>query len=179
MKINKRTCFEILAIILITIFCISITPKTLQNDTFYTIKIGEHIINTGEIDMMDPFSWHEGLEYTYPHWLYDVITYLVYCIGNMRGIYILTCIFSVILGITIYKTNSKLVNNKVISFLITIGTMFLLKDYIAARAQLVTFILFTIQVFCMEKIIDSSKKKIWNNFNNYINNNNFYNKLLK
>lgn len=159
MKINKRTCFEILEIILITIFCISITPKTLQNDTFYTIKIGEHIINTGEIDMMDPFSWHEGLEYTYPHWLYDVITYLVYCIGNMRGIYILTCIFSVILGITIYKTNSKLVNNKVISFLITIGTMFLLKDYIAARAQLVTFILFTIQVFCMEKIIDSSKKR--------------------
>ena len=47
-KINKKICFEILAIVLIAIFCISITPKTLQNDTFYTIKIGEHIIQNQE-----------------------------------------------------------------------------------------------------------------------------------
>ena len=53
---KKQTIFEIMAIILIAIFCISITPKTLQNDTFYTIKIGEHITKTGEIDMMDQFS---------------------------------------------------------------------------------------------------------------------------
>ena len=60
-KINKRIIFEILAIVLIAIFCISLTPKTLQNDTFYTIKIGEHIIQEKGIDMIDPFSWHENL----------------------------------------------------------------------------------------------------------------------
>ena len=141
-KINKSKCFEILAIILIAIFCISLTPKTLQNDTFYTIKIGEHIIQNGEVDMIDPFSWHEGLEYTYPHWLYDVMIYLIYSLGGMTGIYISTCIFSVILGISIYKVNSKLAKNKIISFVITVGTMYLLRDYITARAQLVTFILF-------------------------------------
>ena len=64
---NKKKIFNILAIILIAIFCISLSPKTLQNDTFYTIKIGEHIIQNKEIDMVDPFSWHENLEYTYPH----------------------------------------------------------------------------------------------------------------
>ena len=100
---NKKKIFNILAIILIAIFCISLSPKTLQNDTFYTIKIGEHIIQNKEIDMVDPFSWHENLEYTYPHWLYDVIIYLIYSIGNMTGIYISTCIFSIILGIAIYK----------------------------------------------------------------------------
>ena len=155
---KKTICFEIMAIILIAIFCFSLSPKTLQNDTFYTIKIGEHIIEDGKIDMIDPFSWHENLEYTYPHWLYDVIIYLVYSVGGMKGIYISTCIFSIMLGITIFETNSKLTKNKVLSFVITLGSMYLLKDYIAARAQLVTFILFTLQLYFMEKLVDTSKK---------------------
>ena len=82
-EVNKRVFFEILTIILIALFCISLTPKTLQNDTFYTIKIGEHIIQEKGIDMKDPFSWHENLEYTYPHWLYDVMIYSIY---NLDGI---------------------------------------------------------------------------------------------
>ncbi len=158
MKNKKAIYFEIMAIILIAIFCISLTPKTLQNDTFYTIKIGEHIIENKGIDMMDPFSWHQNLEYTYPHWLYDVIIYLIYSVGGMAGIYISTCIFSAILGITIYKTNSKLVKNKVVSFVITIGAMYMLRDYIAARAQLVTFILFALQIYFMEQLSNTSKK---------------------
>ena len=159
MKNKKTIYFEIMAIILIAIFCISITPKTLQNDTFYTIKIGEHIIENKGIDKMDPFSWHQDLEYTYPHWLYDVIIYLIYSIGGMTGVYISTCIFSALLGITIYKTNSKLVKNKVLSFVVTIGAMYMLRDYIAARAQLVTFILFSLQIYLMEQLANTSKKR--------------------
>ena len=157
MKINKRTIFEIMALILIAIFCISLAPKTLQNDTFYTIKIGEHIVKNG-IDMRDPFSWHKDLEYTYPHWLYDVIIYSIYSLGGMTGIYISTCIFAVILGISLYKVNSKLVKNKVVSFAITIGAVYMLRDYITARAQLVTFILFIWQIFFMEKLVSTSQK---------------------
>ena len=159
MKNKKTIYFEIMAIILIAIFCISITPKTLQNDTFYTIKIGEHIIENKGIDMIDPFSWHQDLEYTYPHWLYDVIIYLIYSIGGIVGIYISTCIFSALLGITIYETNSKLVKNKVVSFVVTIGAMYMLRDYTAARAQLVTFILFSLQIYLMEQLANTSKKR--------------------
>ena len=158
-KINKRIIFEILAIVLIAIFCISLTPKTLQNDTFYTIKIGEHIIQEKGIDMIDPFSWHENLEYTYPHWLYDVIIYGIYSLGGMTGIYISTCIFAIILGITVYIVNSKLARNQVVSFFITIGVMYMLKDYITARAQLVTFILFILQIFAIEKLIETKQKR--------------------
>ena len=41
------------------------TPIVFQNDTFYTIKIGELIFNKG-IDMQDHFTIH-NLPYTYPH----------------------------------------------------------------------------------------------------------------
>ena len=150
--------FEILAIVLITIFCIAISPVSLQNDTFYTIKVGEHIVQNG-IDMKDSFSWHEDLPYTYPHWAYDVCIYFIYALSGLKGIYISTCVLSVILGISIYKANSKLVKNKVISFFITIGAMYLLEGYVAARAQLVTFILFILTVYFIEKLLETKKKK--------------------
>lgn len=150
--------FTIMAIVLIAIFCFSIAPVTLQNDTFYTIKIGEHILQNG-IDMKDPFSWHENLEYTYPHWLYDVGIYLIYNIGGQLGIYISTIVLSIILGITMYLVNTKLTKNKLTSFVLTIGAMYLLKDYIAARAQLVTFILFMLTVYFIEMFLETKKKR--------------------
>ena len=154
--INLNINFAIVAIILIAIFCICVTPVTLQNDTYYTIKIGELIKNNG-IDMMDHFSWHENLSYTYPHWLYDFCTYLIYSIGGFKGIYIVTCALSAILGISLFLVNSKLIKSKSISFIITIGAIYVLKPYIAARAQLVTFILFIWELFFIEKFIENRK----------------------
>ncbi len=154
---NKSIRFNIMAILLIAIFCFSISPVTLQNDTFYTIKIGEHILQNG-IDMHDPFSYH-NIDYTYPHWLYDVGIYLIYNIGGQVGIYISTVVLCMILGILMYVTNIKLTKNKLTSFVITIGAMYLLKNYIAARAQLVTFILFVLTIYFIEQFLETKKKR--------------------
>lgn len=150
--------FHILAVVAIVIFCVSICPVTLQNDTYYTIKIGEHILENG-IDMQDPFSWHENLPYTYPHWAYDVMIYLIYNIGGMLGIFISTVAFACILGVLMYFTNCKISKNKLISFMITIGALYLIKPYIAARAQLVTFILFELTILFIEKFLETKQKR--------------------
>ena len=63
---KNKISFHIIAIICIVLFCFAISPITMQNDTYYTIKIGEWIVQNG-IDMQDHFSWHEDLPYTYPH----------------------------------------------------------------------------------------------------------------
>ena len=154
--LQSEWMFGIIAIILIAIFCVAMTPVTLQNDTFYTIKIGEQITKTG-IDMQDHFSWHEDLEYTYPHWLYDLITYEIYSNFGMDGIYITTCILSVILGISLYIVNTKIAKNQIISFILTVLVIYVLRDYIAARAQLVTFILFVWIIYCIEMFLKSRK----------------------
>ena len=157
-RIKSTIKFTIMAVILIAVFCLAISPVTLQNDTYYTIKIGEHIVNDG-IDMQDPFSWHENLPYTYPHWLYDLLTYLIYNSFGMTGIYITTCILSVILGLSLYTVNRKLCKNQLFSFFITIGVMYLIRGYIAARAQLVTFILFVWTIYFIEKFLETKKKR--------------------
>ena len=155
-RININANFTVIAILLIIIFAVCITPVTFQNDTYYTIKIGELIKNNG-IDMIDHFSWHENLSYTYPHWLYDFCTYLVYSLAGFKGIYITTCILSAILGTSIFLVNSKLTKNKSISFIITVAALYMLKGYIAARAQLVTFILFIWELYFIEKFLENKK----------------------
>lgn len=155
--INKKSViFNILAIICIILFCIAISPITMQNDTYYTIKIGETIVQNG-IDGIDHFSWHENLSYEYPHWLYDVIMYFIYNIGGWTGIYISTLVFTCLLGIILYITNKKICKNQIVPFILTIASMFLIKSYIAARAQLVTFILFVLEIFFIEKFIKNRK----------------------
>ena len=158
---NKKVikiAFNILAIFCVAVFCFALTPKTFQNDTFYTIKIGQSIRVDG-IDGVDHYSIH-NLPYNYPHWLYDVIMSIVYdFMGGFTGLYILTAILAIILGIVLYFTVKKISKNSLIAFAITLGQMYLMKDYIAARAQLVTFILFVLTVLFIEKFLENGKKR--------------------
>lgn len=163
---DKRTKikFNILAVIMIMIFCFALTPKTLQNDTYYTIKIGEYITQNG-IDMKDPFSWHEDLPYTYPHWAYDLATYEVFQLGENTGIggftaiYVMTVVLAMILGVTLYIASNKICKNELIAFIVTLGVLYLLKSFIAARAQLVTYILFVLQILFIEQFLATKKKR--------------------
>ena len=149
--------FNILAVFCIAIFCIALTPKTLQNDTFYTIKVGQGIREWG-IDGQDHYSFI-NLPYTYPHWLYDVIMSLLFdFLGGWTALYVSTMVLSCLLGILLYFTLKKVTKNSLISFVIALGQMFLMKDYIAARAQLVTFVLFVLTVLFIEKFLESGKK---------------------
>lgn len=150
--------FIIMAIICICLFSVAIVPKGLQNDTFYTIKLGELILENG-IDMQEHFAWHEGLPYTYPHWLYDVILYLVFMIGGFNGLYISSIILTIALGITIYLTNVKLTKNTVIPFFTTILMMYVGRGFLTARAQLVTFILFALEIYYIERFLETKKKR--------------------
>ena len=157
-KEKKNIICGVIFVAIIAFFSFSEAPKTLQNDTYYTVSIGNLIMENG-IDMKDHFSWHEDLPYTYPHWLYDVFMSIIYNVGNWDGIYISVCVMSIILGLSIYIVNKKLNKNQVISFCVTIGAMYLLKDYIAARAQLATFIIYVWVIYFIEKFIETGKIK--------------------
>ena len=164
MKKEKKTKksidfkFNLLAIICISIFVIGIVERTLQNDTYYTITLGKYILNNG-IDMMEHFSWHQGLIYTYPHWLYDVFMYIIYNTFGFVGIYGSSIVLGIILGISIYYVLSKISKNNLISFFVALLVVYLGKHFITARAQLVTFILFIWTMYFIEMFLDTKKKR--------------------
>lgn len=162
MENNKKLTrykFHVVIAILLIIYCISMAPKGLQNDTFYTIKVGEYIAQNGIGNLTtDPFSWHE-LPYTFPHWLYDLSIFGIYSLGGMTGIYVSTIILTCILGLSIYFTSNKISKNAPVSALITFIAMYLLQPYLAARAQLVTFSLMVLTIYLIEKFLENAKKR--------------------
>ncbi len=160
---TRNIIFNILSFICIIIMAVAVTPKSMQNDTFYNIKCGEYLVQNGIFNQTeDPFSWHD-LSYTWPHWLFDILVYLLYtACGNFWevGIYIATMICTAILGLSLYKLCLQMTkNNKVISFLAVLCGLYVIKPYIAARAQLITFILFIWEIFFIEKLLETNKKR--------------------
>ena len=149
--------FNILIIIIVIFLCYMLTPIVFQNDTFYTIKIGELIVHNG-IDMLDHFSIH-NIAYTYPHWLYDVFIYIIYHFFSFTGIYISTIILFIGLMLSIYYTNTKLNKHKIIIAFITIISILPLTKYATARAQLVSYILFVWEYYFIERFLQTKNKK--------------------
>lgn len=156
---NNRYKFHVIIVFLLILFCAGIAPKALQNDTFYTIKVGEYISQNGIGNLKeDPFSWIE-LPYTFPHWLYDLIIYSIYSIAGMNGIYASTIVLTCILGISIYFTSNKISKNAPISAIVTFIAMYLIKPYLAARAQLVTFSFMCLTIYLIENYLENAKKR--------------------
>ena len=155
---KRNAILTVIIVICLISFSFALSPKTLQNDTLYTIKIGEYIKENGINNLKtDPFSWHENLPYTFPHWAYDIGIYCVFALGGQFGIYISTIILASLLAISLYFVSEKISKNKIVSFLVTLISMYLLEDYIAARAQLVTFILFVWTNYFIYKFLEKPK----------------------
>ena len=102
---EQNIIFGIVAVVCIILFAFALSPKSLQNDTFYTIAIGKHIYNNGISNLnntKDIFSWHD-ITYTYPHWLYDLGIFVIYNNFGHGGIYASTIILASVLERIIVK----------------------------------------------------------------------------
>ena len=151
----KKKVYLVLTIIAIVIISILMASRAFQNDTFYTIKIGEGIFKYG-VDMIDHFSFH-NLSYTYPHWLYDVMIYKVYDLFDFKGLYIYNIICYIILGLLFFYVNLNI--NKKISVVAVISILFtvMIRTYVVVRAQSVTYILFLLEILFIRKLLDNGK----------------------
>ena len=155
---QKIKRFKIFFIIFMIIMVLGLVKKSFQNDTFYTIKIGELIFKNG-IDMLDHFSFHVGLPYTYPHWLYDLFIYIIYSLFGYTGLYISSIIILIILVLIVFKTNIIISKNYSMAAFSTFLCALSISGFITARAQAVSYIIFALEILFIEKFLETGKKK--------------------
>ncbi len=150
----------VLSIILLIILCIAFFSMSLSNsnDTFYLIKLGQSITKNG-IDMIDHFSWIPNLPYTYPHWLYSLILYLIYHNFGFMGIYISTLICFIILILVIYYINLKINKDRILALIVSIISIIPLSLFQAPRAQSVSIVFLILEVYFINQLISSGNKK--------------------
>ncbi len=159
---KDKSKFNIIIVVVVVLFTISTVPKTFQEDTYYMIKVGEYICQNGIqviYDKIEPFAWIEGITYTYPHWLIDTIFYQIYNIFDFLGIYIFTVLVAIVIYLLIYYTNIKVSKNYEISAVITIASIYMLKEYMAARAQIITIMCLVLEILCIEIFLETGKKR--------------------
>lgn len=158
MKKESRKIAIIFSII-IAIFTIGIVSKTFQNDTFFNISIGKYLLENKTIDMQEHFSWVQGLTYTYSHWAFDIVTYLIYNAFGFTGIYVGVIIFAIVTNIILFNLLNKRNKSPIIALLITLISIYIIRSAYTARSQIVSFVCFIIEIYAIEKFIETNKKR--------------------
>ena len=155
-EIKSKKLLFIFTLVVFLIISIVLVNKNMQNDTFYTIKVGEVIEKYG-VDMKDHFSFIPNLKYTYPHWLYDLGIYKIYNSFGFDGLFISNMVLTFILCISMFITSNKIVKNYGIAFITTIFTSAYLNPFITVRAQLVSYILLLLILYSIEMLREKGK----------------------
>ena len=156
MKVNKKEIFFYL--VLIIVFCMSIAPKEFQNDTFFTIAVGQKILEQG-IYTEETFTWHEGLKYENVRWLFDIMIATIYKIGDFFGIYVFVMVMTAIIGVTLFYIFLKKNIYPLLAFLLTIATIYLGETMLCARSQIVSFWIFILEAYFVEKLLETKKMR--------------------
>lgn len=153
----KKKFIYISCSILLFIIAFLLTNKMFENDIFYSIKIGELISDHG-IDFKDHFTWIGNLNYTYPHWLMDLLIYRVYDNFGNDGIYIFTIFMFVLLISLIFFLNIRK-GKKLITSLITVLIIIVPLSYFSsARAQCISYIVFLLEIYFIEQLLEKRSK---------------------
>lgn len=145
----------ILGILIVTFILIQ---KFSQNDLYFDIRTGKDILKYG-IDFKDHFSFIPGLKYLYHHWFYDLIVYFIFTKFSYVGIFIFFYSLFALFGLILFKTNYKFDNNRFLSFITSIITLYLVKNFFGTRVQSISYIIFFLEIVFINKLYDTGKIK--------------------
>ena len=149
---------NVIYVLFVIFVMISIVPKKMQNDTFFTIAGGRLILEAG-IQPEEKLVWHEGLEFTNSRWLFDILITEIHNHGGLLGVYIFVVILAVIQGLLYYYVLKKITKNITYSFFMTVISMYAMQIAFSARAQLISNILLLLEFYCLEMIKSSNNIK--------------------
>ena len=113
MNLNKKI-INIICILILCIFAISCVEKTFQNDTFFTIALGERTVKYG-IEEYDQLVWHDNLKFIHLRWLFDVVIYSLNNAFGFDGIYVFVIVIAVLQGLMYYAIMNSFTKNKLFS----------------------------------------------------------------
>ena len=157
---NKKL-YIVFSMLLIVIILMTVT-KEMQNDTFFTIATGEHILQEG-YDNVDHLTWHEDLGFYKLRWAFDVAIAFVYNTFGFAGIYAFVVIIASLTVLSLFNILLKQKNNIVLSFIATVISMLLMTSNwsFTARGQIISYLLLLLEIYFIEKMISTKQKRYY------------------
>ena len=157
---NKKL-YIVFSMLLIVIILMTVT-KEMQNDTFFTIATGEHILQEG-YDNVDHLTWHENLGFYKLRWAFDVAIAFIYNTFGFAGIYAFVVIIASLTVLSLFNILLKQKNNIVLSFIATVISMLLMTSNwsFTARGQIISYLLLLLEIYFIEKMISTKQKRYY------------------
>ena len=157
---NKKL-YIVFSMLLIVIILMTVT-KEMQNDTFFTIATGEHILQEG-YDNVDHLTWHENLGFYKLRWAFDVTIAFIYNTFGFAGIYAFVVIIASLTVLSLFNILLKQKNNIVLSFIATVISMLLMTSNwsFTARGQIISYLLLLLEIYFIEKMISTKQKRYY------------------
>ena len=157
---NKKL-YIVFSMLLIVIILMTVT-KEMQNDTFFSIATGEHILKEG-YDNVDHLTWHENLGFYKLRWAFDVAIAFIYNTFGFAGIYAFVVIIASLTGLSLFNILLKQKNNIVLSFIATVISMLLMTSNwsFTARGQIISYLLLLLEIYFIEKLISTKQKRYY------------------
>lgn len=149
--------------LLLTLFFISIIPLVIiyyplfQNDTYWLLNTGKYIIQNG-FPYNEPFTIHEGLNFTAQQWLTTIILYLCYSQFGIAALFILKVILFGCICFMLYKVSFLISKNESMSLVVAGFGSVLLIPNIVLRPQIFSMIIFLAEIYFLELFMENKKK---------------------
>lgn len=156
-KLTKAVAYlpYLLLIMILVFICI---PKNAQNDLYFDLRSAKDILKYG-LDFKDHFCFIPGLTYLYHHYLYDLILYGIFKMGEFKSLFIFFLSIYTSFGFLVFYVTNKYTNNKIISLINSLISIFLMKAFFVTRVQSLTYILFYLEIYFLNKLYDEGKTK--------------------
>jgi hypothetical protein len=135
------------------------THFSIDSDTWWHLKAGEWMVENKEIIRADPFSYtRRGTPWQYPGVWVQVFMFLLYDWFGPGGLNIWTAIMVASIFIIVWKmtTGNELLRAVVILLAVLTSSL-----YWSARPYLVSFLLFTLMFYQLEKYYKAGEGKLW------------------
>lgn len=155
-KKSKKIIITLFAIFGVLIFVLLISKIPLQNDTLFDIKLGEKYLTEG-FNTNDDFSIHENLKYVSHHFLVNIITFLVYNTFGFVGLYLLEILLTLVIAFLFFTANKIFLKNTKLAYFTVFIEMLFMLPFISVRAQMYSYILFLVEIICIEKFLSTKK----------------------
>lgn len=132
--------------------------KTFDDDGYFLLKHGEYIINN-RIPTIEPFTMHQNLNFVMQQWLYAAIIYLIHnTFGQMAVMFFIMIIF-IISTIFLQKTLEIICNNKILSYILTFPSTFIMLFFTRTRPITFTYLLIILLFYSLLKYTKTKKIK--------------------
>lgn len=130
-----------------------------EGDTFWLIKVGEHVIDYG-FPSFEPLTMHTGLYYPIQQWVSAVIFHLTYRFSGASGIFLLIILTYVLISFAILSLARHLSGgNFAVSVSVTMVSSAFLTLFIIPRPQIFSYLIFILQILILEKYLSTDRTK--------------------